>query len=74
MICVVHQLPSAYCYPGLRPLRQLRAQLSVFAAAIKKALPQGVPVVEFDYHINDAEFADAIVAQVMAFTSKRQTA
>jgi uncharacterized protein (UPF0261 family) len=46
----------------------------VFAAAIKKALPQGVPVVEFDHHINDAAFADAIVEQVMTFTSQRQTA
>jgi uncharacterized protein (UPF0261 family) len=39
-------------YPSLSP---------VFAAAIKKALPSGVPVVEFDRHINDAAFADAIV-------------
>jgi uncharacterized protein (UPF0261 family) len=46
----------------------------VFAAAIKKALPQSAPVVEFDHHINDAAFADAIVAQVMAFTSQRQKA
>jgi hypothetical protein len=41
---------------------------------IKKSLLRGVPVVEFDYCINDAVFADAIVEQVMAFTNQRQSA
>lgn len=43
----------------------------VFAAHLKRAMPANVPVVEFPYHINDAEFADAITAQVIAFCETR---
>ncbi len=44
----------------------------VFAAAMRKAAPPNVPVVEFDAHINDAAFADAIVEQVLKFTAARR--
>jgi uncharacterized protein (UPF0261 family) len=37
----------------------------VFAEHLKKVMPAGVPVVEFDCHINDSEFADAIIARVL---------
>ena len=43
----------------------------VFAAHLKRAMPGTVPVVEFENHINDAEFADAITAQVIAFCQTR---
>ena len=33
-------------------------------------LPANVPIKEFDLHINDAQFADAVVEQVMAFMRK----
>ncbi|CAM3714329.1 Tm-1-like ATP-binding domain-containing protein [Polaromonas hydrogenivorans] len=60
-----HDSPEGYLHdPSLPP---------VFAAAIRKALPEGVPVVEFDCHINDAEFADALVEQVMAFIGQRES-
>jgi uncharacterized protein (UPF0261 family) len=39
----------------------------VFAEHLKKVMPAGVPVVEFPYHINDEQFADAVVAQVLAY-------
>jgi uncharacterized protein (UPF0261 family) len=37
----------------------------VFAAHLKGVMPAGVPVVEFDCHINDPQFADAIIARVL---------
>ncbi len=40
----------------------------VFAAHLKKAMPAGVPVVEFPYHINDEQFADAVTEQVLTFS------
>ena len=40
----------------------------VFAAHLKSVMPAGRPVVEFDCHINDAPFADAIIAQVIEYT------
>ena len=39
----------------------------VFAEHLKKLMPAGVPVKEFQCHINDDEFADAIIEQVLAF-------
>jgi uncharacterized protein (UPF0261 family) len=40
----------------------------VFSEALKKALPASVPVTEFDCHINDPQFAEVIVDQVLAST------
>jgi uncharacterized protein (UPF0261 family) len=37
----------------------------VFAEHLKGVMPVGVPIVEFDCHINDSEFADAIIARVL---------
>jgi uncharacterized protein (UPF0261 family) len=37
----------------------------VFAEHLKKVMPAGVPIAEFDCHINDAEFADAIISRVL---------
>ncbi len=42
----------------------------VFAEHLKTVMPAGVPVKEFACHINDEEFADAIIAQVLAFRSQ----
>lgn len=39
----------------------------VFAEQLKKVMPAGVPVKEFPNHINDEQFADAIIEQVLAF-------
>jgi uncharacterized protein (UPF0261 family) len=39
----------------------------VFAEHLKKFMPAGVPVKEFPFHINDEQFADAIIEQVLAF-------
>lgn len=39
----------------------------VFAEHLKKVMPAGVPVREFPFHINDEQFADAIIEQVLAF-------
>jgi len=44
----------------------------VFAAHLKSVMPAGVPVVELDCHINDAAFADALIDQVLRYTSARQ--
>lgn len=55
-----HDSPEGHLHdPALCP---------VFATAIKLELPANVPVHEFDCHINDAQFADAIVAQVLLYT------
>lgn len=40
----------------------------VFARALRQELPEGVPTIEMDCHINDRPFADALVEQVLAFT------
>lgn len=61
-----HDSPEGHLHdPSLPP---------VFAAAMRKAAPANVPVVELDAHINDAAFADAIVEQVLEFTAARQPA
>jgi uncharacterized protein (UPF0261 family) len=45
----------------------------VFAAHLKKVMPKGVPVIEVPRHINDPEFADAVIAQVIKFQHAKQT-
>jgi uncharacterized protein (UPF0261 family) len=40
----------------------------VFAARLKAVMPPHVPVTEFDCHINDEPFADAIIAEVLRYT------
>jgi uncharacterized protein (UPF0261 family) len=45
----------------------------VFAEHLKRVMPGGVPIVEFDCHINDAEFADAIIERVLTMSPKRET-
>lgn len=40
----------------------------VLATALRQELPEHVDLREFDCHINDEQFADAIVAQVLAYT------
>ena len=61
-----HDSPEGHLHdPSLCP---------VFAAALKKALPASVKMTEFDCHINDPQFADAIVAQVLKYTQQRQPA
>lgn len=42
----------------------------VFAAHLKKVMPSGVPVLEFPFHINDEQFADAITEQVLAISQQ----
>jgi uncharacterized protein (UPF0261 family) len=37
----------------------------VFCEHLKRVMPAGVPIVEFDCHINDPQFADAIIARVL---------
>lgn len=55
-----HDSPEGHLHdPSLCP---------VFSEALKKALPASVPVTEFDCHINDPQFAEAIVEQVLAST------
>jgi uncharacterized protein (UPF0261 family) len=44
----------------------------VFLDALKDALPKTVAPREFNCHINDAQFADAIVEQVLAYTQNRK--
>jgi uncharacterized protein (UPF0261 family) len=39
----------------------------VFAEHLKKVMPEGVPVIVLPHHINDAEFADKIIEQALAF-------
>jgi uncharacterized protein (UPF0261 family) len=46
----------------------------VFLDALKEALPKTVVAREFNCHINDAQFANAIVEQVLAHTQNRTTA
>jgi uncharacterized protein (UPF0261 family) len=61
-----HDSPDGHLHdPSLCP---------VFAKALKKALPTGTPMVEFDCHFNDAAFADAIVEQVLAYTRRPEAA
>ncbi len=39
----------------------------VFAEHLQKVMPEGVPVVVLPYHINDPEFADALIERARAF-------
>jgi uncharacterized protein (UPF0261 family) len=41
----------------------------VFADHLKKVIPEGIPVVDLPYHINDEPFAEKIIEQVIAFQS-----
>lgn len=47
------------------------AMCPVFLDALKEALPKAVVAREFNCHINDAQFADAIVEQVLAYTKDK---
>jgi uncharacterized protein (UPF0261 family) len=52
-----HDSPQGYLHdPSLPP---------VFAAHLKSVIPPGVSMMEFDCHINDEPFADAIIRQVL---------
>jgi uncharacterized protein (UPF0261 family) len=52
-----HDSPQGYLHdPSLPP---------VFAAHLKSLIPPGVSMMEFDCHINDEPFADAIISQVL---------
>ena len=59
-----HDSPEGHLHdPSLCP---------VFLGALKEALPKGTVAREFDCHINDAQFADAIVEQVLSYTRERR--
>lgn len=61
-----HDSPDGHLHdPSLCP---------VFAKAVKAAMPDSVDIREFDCHLNDAVFADAIVAQVLAYTGAKANA
>jgi uncharacterized protein (UPF0261 family) len=54
-----HDSPDGYLHdPSLPP---------VFAEHLQRALPDGVPVHVLPLHINDAEFADALVAKALEY-------
>jgi uncharacterized protein (UPF0261 family) len=42
----------------------------IFAEHLRKVLPEGVPLNVLPYHINDEQFASAIIDQVMVFNSR----
>jgi uncharacterized protein (UPF0261 family) len=46
----------------------------VFVAHLKQVMPANVPVTEFNCHINDEPFADAIIERVLQLTRPRQQA
>lgn len=55
-----HDSPDGHLHdPSLPP---------VFAAHLKQVMPPGVPATELPLHINDEEFADALVEQAIAFS------
>jgi uncharacterized protein (UPF0261 family) len=57
-----HDSPEGHLYePSLPP---------IFAAALRREMPTGVPIQEFDLHINDAAFADAVVEQVVGMNRR----
>ena len=61
-----HDSPEGHLHdPSLCP---------VFLDALKAALPKSVVPREFNCHINDAQFADAIVEQVLIYTKDRKPA
>lgn len=57
-----HDSPSGHLHePSLPP---------VFAAELRRAMPNSVHIVELDCHINDPQFADAIVERVVELGGK----
>lgn len=61
-----HDSPDGHLHdPSLCP---------VFAKAMRAELPASVEVREFDCHLNDETFADAIVARVLAATAGKSAA
>jgi uncharacterized protein (UPF0261 family) len=55
-----HDSPDGHLHdPSLCP---------VFAQAVRQAMPASVEVREFDCHLNDPQFADAIIEKVLAYT------
>lgn len=57
-----HDSPEGYLHdPSLCP---------VFADAMEAAMPPGQHITRYPGHINDPAFADAIVAQVLAYTAR----
>lgn len=57
-----HDSPDGYLHdPSLCP---------VFADAMEAAMPPGQHITRYPGHINDPAFADAIVAQVLAYTAR----
>ncbi|HEV7631400.1 MAG TPA: Tm-1-like ATP-binding domain-containing protein, partial [Steroidobacteraceae bacterium] len=56
-----HDSKEGYLYdPTLPP---------VLAAHLRRALPARVPLHELPHHINDPEFADALIARVLEITA-----
>lgn len=45
----------------------------VFYEAVKKEMPESVNVQKFDCHFNDAEFADALVAETLRLVGQNET-
>lgn len=45
-----------------------------FAEYMRKVLPAEIPVIEVDSHINEAPFADAVVAETLRLIGKRHSA
>ena len=61
-----HDSPDGHLHdPSLPP---------VFAAHLKQVMPSGIPVIELPLHINDEQFADALVEQAIAFSKNRSEA
>jgi uncharacterized protein (UPF0261 family) len=61
-----HDSPAGYLYdPSLPPL---------FADYLKRVLPKKVEFHSIDCHINEEEFADALIGQVLAYTRDSQVA
>ena len=46
----------------------------VFYDAVKAAMPSRVTVEKFDCHLNDEQFADAVVNEVLRLVGQRHTA
>jgi uncharacterized protein (UPF0261 family) len=54
-----HDSPQGHLHdPSLPP---------VFAEHLQKVMPEGVPVIVLPYHINDEQFADALIEQARMF-------
>jgi uncharacterized protein (UPF0261 family) len=61
-----HDSPEGHLY-------DLR-QTPVLAAELRRAIPAAIPVIERPEHINDAAFADLLVARVLEITGHRKNA